>query len=317
MRRLITRVVLGSVTALSLLPLHGVAASADWSSASPSSASIELPDGFAPEDMAAGRGSSFYVASFGGEAGVYAGDFRTGQGDVIVPGQPGRTDVGVFVDKRDRLWVTGGTGGDVRVYDATDGTPLASYALAGPGGFLSDVVVTDDAAYVTDSFEPNLYVIPLGGGRGLPDQEAARAVRLTGDISYTTEPFGFNANGIVEKGGRLVVGQTNTGKLFTVDPATGATREIDLRGGNVFGADGIDLRGNTLYVSENFPQSVSVVKLDGDLASGRVVRRVTDSRFDIPTAVVRFGDGLYALNSRITTPVTPDLAYTVVRVDAR
>lgn len=315
MRRLITRVLLGSVTALSLIPLHVHTASAD-SSAGPSLASIDLPDGFAPEDMTTGRGSSFYVASFGGGAGVYAGDFTTGQGEVIVPGRSGRTDVGVFVDRRNRLWVTGGTGGDVRVYDAADGTPLASYALAGAGAFLSDVVVTDDHAYVTDSFEPNLYVIPLGSGGGLPGRAAARKLPLTGDIAYTTEPFGFNANGIVEKGGRLVVGQTNTGKLFTVDPTTGVTREIDLRGGTVFGADGIELRGNTLYVSENFPQSVSIVKLDGDLASGQVVRRVTDSRFQIPTAVVRFGDGLYALNSRITTPVTPDLTYDIARVDA-
>ena len=316
MRRLITPLVLGSVTVLSLLSLQGPAASAGSPSAGSSPASIDLPAGFAPEDMAAGRGSSFYVASFGGGAGVYAGDFKTGRGHVIVPGQPGRTDVGVFVDQRNRLWVTGGAGGDVRVYDAAKGTPLASYALAGPGGFLSDLVVTDKHAYVTDSFEPNLYVIPLDRGQRLPGQAAARKVPLTGDIAYTTEPFGFNANGIVERGGQLVVGQTNTGKLFTVDPTTGATREIDLRGGNVFGADGIDLRGNTLYVSENFPQTVSIVRLDGDLASGQVVRRITDSRFQIPTAVVRFGKGLYALNSRITTPVTPELTYTIVRVKA-
>lgn len=312
MRRSIAPLALGSATVLSLLALGVPAASAE----SPS-ASIDLPAGFAPEDMATGRGSSFYVGSFAGGAGIYAGDFTTGQGHVLVPGEAGRTDVGVFVDERNRLWVTGGAGGDVRVYDAADGTPLASYALAGPGGFLSDLVVTDDHAYVTDSFEPDLHVIDLDGGPGLPGQEAVRTVPLTGDIEYTTEPFAFNANGIVERGGQLVVGQTNTGKLFTVDPTTGATREIDLHGADVFGADGIELRGNTLYVSENFPQSVSVVQLDGSLTSGRVVQRVTDSTLDIPTAVALFGNEVYALNSRITTPVTPDLGYDIVPVDVR
>ncbi|CAA9429834.1 MAG: hypothetical protein AVDCRST_MAG35-2518 [uncultured Quadrisphaera sp.] len=315
-----TRTAASAVLALSLLSAGlAPAASAAPSGATAASSAgvvgeIPLPAGFAPEDLARGRGSSFYVGSLSG-AGIFAGDLRTGDGRTLVPGAPGRTDAGLFVDRRNRLWVAGAAAGDVRVYDATTGEALATYQIEAEEAFTTDVVVTEDAAYVTDSNSPRLYVIPLRGGRDLPEPSAVRVVPLTGDISYTDQPNAFNVNGIVAARGRLLVGQLNTGLLFLVDPDDGRTHQVDLDGATVFGADGLTLQGRTLYVTQNIPQRVAVVELDDDLSSGRVVQEVSDARFDVPTSNTVFGGGLYVLNSRVLTPPTPTTPYSILRFD--
>ena len=51
--------------------------------------SISLPDGWAPEGIVAGRGAVIYSGSLANGA-IYAADARTGQGQVLVPGQAGR-----------------------------------------------------------------------------------------------------------------------------------------------------------------------------------------------------------------------------------
>ena len=159
--------------------------------------------------------------------------------------------------------------------------------------------------------------MPLGPGGALPDQGQVRTVPLTGDIQYTTTPFPFNANGIVFAGGTLLVGQTNTGKLFRVEPNTGATDEVELAGGTILFADGIALRGRTVYAAQNFSNSVVIVRLNGSLTAGRVVQTIRDPRFDIPSSVDVTGSRLFVLNARLTTPVTPDTSYDIVSVHPR
>ena len=274
---------------------------------------IPLPAGSSPEDVTLGKGTTFYTGSLTGQ-GIFAGDLRTGRVSNLVPGQPGHPITGLYVDDRNRLWAAGGPAGDLRVYDAGTGALLASYTLAGPGGFVSDMVVTDDAAYVTNSFQPELYTIPLGHGATLPDQSAVRTTPLMGDFVQTGPPGTFNANGIAFLHDELVLGQTVTGKLFTVDPATGVAKAIDLGGQTVVGADGLMLRGRTLYIAQNFPNLIAVVRLDSDVETGQVEQRISDPRFDIPSSVIVSGDAVYALNARFSTPVTPDKPYDLVGV---
>ena len=78
---------------------------------------IRLPDGWQPEGIAAGRGTSLYVGSIPTGA-IWKGDARTGRGDVLVEGQPGRAAIGIKVDRRNRLFVAGGPTGMAFVYDA-------------------------------------------------------------------------------------------------------------------------------------------------------------------------------------------------------
>ena len=297
------------------LVLAAIASTSSSALASGFADRIPLPNGIAPEDLALGRGTTFYVGSLA-DGRVYAGDLRTGEGRVLVPGSPGRTAVGLAVDRRNRLWITGGSAGDVRVVDAATGRALGSFDLVPSGGFISDLAVTKEAAYLTDSFLQQLYVVPLGRGGALPGQGQVRTVPLTGDIEYSTTPIPFNANGIVVAGGKLLVGQTNTGKLFRVDPKTGETDEVELSGGNILFADGIALQGRTLYAAQNFSNSVAIVRLNGSLTAGRVVDTISDPRFDIPSSVGVTASRLFVLNSRLTAPVTPDTGYDIVSVHA-
>ena len=47
---------------------------------------IPLPNGWQPEGIASGRGTAFYAGSLANGA-IYAGDFRTGEGRILVPGR--------------------------------------------------------------------------------------------------------------------------------------------------------------------------------------------------------------------------------------
>jgi hypothetical protein len=126
---------------------------------------------------------------------------------------------------------------------------------------------------------------------------------------------GFNANGIdATRNGRwLVIVQSNTGKLYRVDPRTGATTEIALGGESVPNGDGILLDGRTLYVVQNQLNQIAVIRVNSSLTSGRVVTRITDPRFAVPTTIDDLGRRLYAVNARFgSPPATTD--YQVVQV---
>jgi hypothetical protein len=298
---------------------------------------IPLPNGFAPEDITAGPGHTFFVGSLSTGA-IYKGSFRTGKGAILVPSSTGPT-TGLFLERRrghDRLWAAGGPTGQARVYDATTGALLRTYHLADPasGTFASDVIVTHRAAYYTDAFVQRLFVIPFarhhrhgddgyrrhdGDQRRLPGQKAVRTVKLTGDVHYVPGPNVFNLNGLAALHGRLVSAQTVTGELFRINPRNGVTRMIRLtdkhgRPATVDGADGIAQRQHTLFLAENFPQKLATVKLARDLRSARLVDVVGSPALDIPSSVEEDSGDLFGLNARFTTPVTPTTRYDIVRV---
>ncbi|GAA0930862.1 hypothetical protein GCM10009560_35600 [Nonomuraea longicatena] len=268
---------------------------------------IQLPNGFRPEGVATGPGPFAYFGSLA-DGSIYRADLRTGRGSIVSKG-PGTPSVGLKSDQRGRLFVAGGTNGDARIVDVHTGRVLESYQLAAGPAFVNDVVLTKDAAWFTDSTNPVLYKLPLRGAR-LPAE--AERVPLTGDLVYGT---GFNANGIAPApdGRGLLVVQSNTGGLFRVEPS-GVTRRVDLHGETLPNGDGLLLRGRTLFAVQNRLNTVAVLRLNEDGTEGRVVRRVTDARFDVPTTVAAFGDRLYLPNARFTTPPTPETPYNAVAV---
>jgi hypothetical protein len=276
---------------------------------------LPLPDGFQPEGIDIAADGTFYVGSIPTGA-VYRGDVRTGRGSILVQPREGRAAIGLKVS-RGRLFVAGGPTGRAFVYDAHTGRPLRSYQLATTATtFVNDVVVTRTAAWFTDSLNQVLYRVAIGRHGELGGQRAVTTLPLTGDLRYIA---GFNLNGIdAARGGRvLVVVQSNTGLLFTVSPRTGATRQIDLGGENVLNGDGLLLRGRTLYVVQNQLNVVAKVRLSRDLSAGRVVERISDPDFDVPTTIAAFRGHLYVVNARFSTPPTPDTPYWVARVDGR
>ncbi|HXV32639.1 MAG TPA: hypothetical protein VD769_01420 [Gaiellaceae bacterium] len=274
---------------------------------------IPLPTGFQPEGIDIGSGKKFYVGSIPTGA-VYRGDLRTGKGSVLVPAQEGRAAIGIdFADKR--LFVAGGPTGRAWVYDARTGATLASYQLAaGPPTFVNDVIVTRHAAWFTESMGAVLYKVPIAEDGTLGSQADVETVPLTGDFELAP---GFNTNGIdaTSRGDKLVIVQSNLGRLYTVDPKTGKADRIELTGGDVAFGDGILLDGRVLYVVQNQLNRVAVVKLRRKLDSGRIVKHLTDPDFDVPTTIAAFGKRLYAVNARfgVADPATAD--YDIVRVE--
>ncbi|GAB3406977.1 hypothetical protein GCM10027569_18190 [Flindersiella endophytica] len=272
-------------------------------------ARIELPNGFQPEGIAIGPGPFGYVGSLA-DGDIYRADLRTGEGRVISQG-PGTQSVGMKTDARGRLFVAGGAAGNARVVDTRTGEVLASYQLAATTTtFVNDVVLTSDAAWFTDSFGPFLYKLPLRHGK-LPSQADVSTLTLGGDY---VQVEGFNANGLTATPDRraLLVVQSATGKLFRVDPRSGASTEVDL-GGQALPGDGMLLRGRTLYVVLGSGQ-VSVLRLDAAGTTARLVRTLTDDGFDVPTTVAAFGNRLYLPNARFNTTPEPTTPYWVTAV---
>ncbi|MEU2660003.1 superoxide dismutase [Streptomyces sp. NPDC007325] len=272
---------------------------------------IPLPKGFRPEGIAVGPGPYAFVGSMA-DGSVYRADLRTGRGTLLSHG-PGTPSLGMKTDERGRLFVAGGTGGDARVIDTRTGRLLASYRLADGPAFVNDVVLTEHAAWFTDSTNPVLYKLPLHGGR-LP--AAAVRIPISGDLTYGE---GFNANGITPTpdGRALLVVQSSTGGLFRVD-ASGGSRRVDLRGELLPDGDGLLLRGRTLYAVENGVRNgesyLTVLRLNAAGTEGRVLRRVRDDRFDTPTTVAAFGDRLYLPNARFGASQDPEEKYDVIAV---
>jgi sugar lactone lactonase YvrE len=271
---------------------------------------IQLPDGWRPEGIAIGPGPVAYFGSLA-TGSIFEVDLATGQGRVLSVG-PGTPSVGLKSDPLGRLFVAGGPAGDARVVDARSGAVLASYQLATGPSFVNDVVLTQDAAWFTDSINPVLYKVPLDHGL-LPSPAEVVALPLTGDLVYVP---GFNVNGIAPTPDRqaLLVVQSSTGMLFRVDPATGVTSTVDLGGQLLTNGDGLLVRGDTLYAVQNALNTVAVLRLDPAGTRATLVDRLTDPRFDVPTTVAAFGDRLYLPNARFSTPPTPTTPYTAVAI---
>ena len=272
---------------------------------------IALPDGFQPEGIAIGV---LPFAFFGSRANgdLYRVNLATGRGKVFSPG-PGTGSLGMKVDLLGRLFVAGGPGGDARVVNAVTGTVLASYKFTAAQTFVNDVILTPDAAWFTDSLRPVLYKVPLGRFGRLPDPSAVVEVPLSG--AYTHQS-GFNANGIARTpdGTALLIVQSNTGRLFRVNPATGATTAVDLDGQLLTAGDGLLRQSRTLFAVQNQLNRVAVIRLNDAGTTGEITGFLTDARFDIPTTVAAFGSRLYLPNARFTTPPTPTTTYTAVAI---
>jgi hypothetical protein len=285
--------------------------------AAPFPPSVPLPDDFAPEGVAVGHGNTFFAGSLW-DGDIYTGDLRTGAGRILVdrpplgqganpPGTPPGMQAAGMKVAGDRLWVAGGLSGRVFAYDTRTGATLADVAVAPPGvALLNDLVVTPDAVYVTDSFTPRLFVVPLGPGRAVG---APHDLVITGPAGANLGFPGLNGIDATESGHLLVVGHTLLGGMYTVDPSSGASTAIDLPAGAVPSgvSDGILLRGRTLWVVENFANRVVELDLSANLSSGTVARVTQSPLFRTPTTMDVQGDRIVVVNARFDLGFPPPL----------
>jgi sugar lactone lactonase YvrE len=280
---------------------------------------IPLHNGFQPEGITTGNGHTFYTGSLNGGA-IFMGDYRTGEVVQIAPPRPDRTALGKDFDPRSNLlFVAGGAFGAGYIYDGSTGADVATYQLTAPfSGFINDVIVTREAAYFTDSFQPQMYKLPLGAGGEIPDNSQVETIPLGGDFVFL--PGNFNANGIEASanGKWLIIINTGAATLYRVHPDTGMATQINLGGAGVANGDGLVLRGSTLFVVQNVLNQISVFELNDNLTAGNLINTLTSPHFRIPTTAALFGDALYVVNARFNeippTGPTPDDEFEAVRV---
>ena len=289
------------LTTVAGLPLLAVLALP--AAASPGASTVPLPVDFQPEGIAIGTGDTFYVGSLR-DGDIYRGDLSTGQGGLLV-NTSGRASVGMRVDEaRKLLFVAGGPGGHVYVYDSRDGSEVADVVVGPPSAFTNDVALTKDAAYFTDTLSPVIYKLPYGKGGFGP----ASAIPVTGPAG-TSGPGTFGLNGIdaTPDGSRLIVNHSDLGILAVVDPATGVSTQIPISGGSLVPGtlDGLQLEGRRVYVVQNFVNSIAEVALSGDLSSGRLVDVITSDLFQVPSTAALHGSTIAAINSRFDLGLPP------------
>jgi hypothetical protein len=293
---------LGLVMAVLLAPLLTPVVAA----ASPFPDSIPLPDDFQPEGIAVGTGSTFYVGSLW-DGDVFRGDLRSGAGEVFID-VADRQALGMRVDEgRHMLFVAGGFTGHAYVYDTRNGTTLADLALGSAGASLvNDVALTREAAYFTDTFAPVIYKVPIARDGSLGP---AQTITVTGPAGASTGGFGLNGIDAPPDGSVLLVNHSDLGVLATVDPASGVSELVELTGGSLVAGtlDGLALDGRTVWVVQNFANSVAEVRLSPDLASGEIVRTITNPLFRVPTTVAMHGSTLALVNSRFDLGFPPPL----------
>jgi hypothetical protein len=289
----------------------GVLMVAAPAAAAPSPESIPLPIGYQPEGVDT-RGSTAYAGSLA-DGDVVTVNLRTGEVTHLVDNDPaeGRIAVGLTVD-RSLLLVAGGPTGKAFVYNARTGAEVAEIQLTDPtaGTFVNDVIVSGSSAWFTDSFQPQLYRVPLHGNNvGEPE-----TVPLSGPAGAFVD--GFNLNGIETAGGELIVVNSTKGELYAVG-TDGTSRVIDLGGDVVTAGDGLLLIGPNLYVVRNLLNQVDVVKLARDLNSAEVVNSITSDLFDVPTTVAKHGNRLVLVNARFGVPDPANAEYNLVQVPNR
>jgi streptogramin lyase len=274
---------------------------------------IQLPTGWRPEGIEAGRRLTLYVGSIPTGA-VRQIDARTGESFTLVQPTPGRSATGLEYDRaNDRLFVSGGGTGAAYVYDAQTGAPIADYLLTPTAPrFVNDNVLTQDAVYFTDSQRPWFYRLPLGRHGALPAASEVQTIPLSGD--YVHVPGVNNLNGIVAtpNGKTLIAVQSSTASLLKIDPVTGVADTIELTGGDATNGDGLLLEGRTLYVVQNRLNQVAVVRLAPDRGAGTVVDVLTHPAFSVPTTIDRVAGRLYLPNARFGVPMPDSAAYQVV-----
>lgn len=297
-----------------LAPLGGTAA-ATQSTGRRWPAGFPLPAGFQPEGIAIGLEPYAYIGSIA-RGDVYRASLATGSGRVVVEGLgPEHPVIGLKTDGWGRLFLCGGVSGEIRVADLRTGEITKNFTVGTDLTMVNDVILRPDAAWFTDSFEPQLYKLPLGR-RGEPGDRVV-TVPLTGDWVQGTS---FTANGITSTpDGRalLVVNcAANGGGLMRVDPSTGVASAVDLGPTRLPNGDGLLLLGRTLYVVQQQQNAIDVLRIDDAGTKGTAITRITDpENFRIPTTAAVYGDRIYLPNARFDVAPTPETDYDVVSVE--
>lgn len=265
----------------------------------PYTITVDGPDAF-PESIAADS-HDVYTGSID-DGTVYRGRLGATTLEPFLPaGTDGRTQVTGIKIAGDRLLVAGAFTGRFFVYTKT-GKLVASYTVPDPDQktLVNDEAVTPNGdVYITDSFRAVVYRIPAAEVQAQPT-----GIHRTLQVAYQLPDYvagTSNGNGIVATpdGRSLIIGYWNSGALYRLTLATGEVSKIDAP--PLPSADGIVLRGDTLYIARSVNNEISTVRLSRHDTRGTLLSERTYPGADTTTGIAVSGDRLLVTNSQMDT----------------
>jgi sugar lactone lactonase YvrE len=308
MIRWIQRVVISVLALAAALTVAPVQASAAPPSGHKTDV-IVLPGATSAEGIASGRGSTFYAGELS-TGDIFRGDIRRGTAERFIDAPAGRNALGMVFDRRHHLlFVAGGGTGQAYVYDTGSGASVASYQFGSAGtSLINDVALTPQGAWFTDSVKSVLYFVPLSRS-GTPG--TFQTLQLSGPAADLTGAFNLNGIQATRNGRTLIAAHSTNGKLYTIDPDTGASAAI--AGISVPNVDGIVLSGHRLWAVQNFSNQISRFRLRSDLTAGTFEKLITSEHFQLPTTAALFGNTLAVVQAKFDDPTADSFEVVLVR----
>jgi Cu-Zn family superoxide dismutase len=255
-----------------------------------------------PEGVAVDPRTGAFFVSAVGDGTIYRGTLGDPSIKEFIPGAAGKMAVGLKIASG-RLFVAGGTTGNLLVYDLASRRQVAAFET-GAGGLLNDLAIMPSGdVYVTDSIRPTLWHVTAaqvraGGGR-------PEAIAVAPEIVY--QAGSFNLNGIVPFGEHsLIAVQSITGALFRID-LDGRGRHIrQIAVDPVIGGDGLLLDRGRLVVVQGLPVAqLTFIDLNRDASRGTVVGHLTDPTLRCPSTIAPDGDRYLVVNADFVTNTPP------------
>jgi sugar lactone lactonase YvrE len=265
-----------------------------------------------PESVAVDPATDTFFVGSVKEGTIFKGKLGSGKFEVFSPaGADGRIMATGMFYADNRLVVCGRQTGQIFVYDTQTGRLVSKFHNGLEGAdqtFLNDTTfAADGSAYVTDSVNPVLYrVTPTPVGK----YELQEFLKYDGTpVKYVKAPGapGINVNGIVATadGRYLIVAKRNENALFRVDLKSKEIAPVDLPKDTLNTPDGMFVQGNTLYVMQNLPKAVAVLKLSSDFTKATLERSIPHPTFAFPTSVARLRDKLLVVSAQFDTKGSP------------
>jgi len=273
---------------------------------------IVLPGATSAEGITDAGDGAFYTGDLIAGT-IFREDVRRGTAERFIEVPPGTGAAGLDLDRRhDLLFVAGGNGGKAYVYNTRTKAKVADYTFGDPRtSYINDVAVTPYGAWFTDSYHPQLFFVPdVFGVLGSP-----RTLQLSGPGAGGS-PSEFFMNDIIStpSGGTLLVAATTPGKVYAINPITGASKEV--AGIDVPSVVSLVLEDRRLWAVQ-LNDTISRWRLAGDLSHGVAAGTIEDDLFDQPVSAAKIGGQLAVVNSHIFSgypPTSP--TYEVILVSA-
>jgi sugar lactone lactonase YvrE len=265
-----------------------------------------------PESVAVDSSTDTFFVGSVKDGTIFKGKLGSGKFEVFSPaGADDRIMATGMFYADNRLVVAGRQTGQIFVYDTQTGRLISKFHNGLEGvdqTFLNDTTfAADGSAYVTDSVNPVLYrVAPAAGGK----YELQEFLKFEAPpVKYVKAPGapGINVNGIVATADSrfLIIAKRNENALFRVDLKSKEIVPVDLPKDTLNTPDGMFMQGNTVYVMQNLPKAVAVLKVSPDFSKATLERSIPHPTFAFPTSVARLKDKLLVVSAQFDTKGSP------------